>query len=171
MPDTTIDPSALAILASTPAALRALLAPMHDAALLAPVDDGWCVRDALAHILDVEEVIYIDRIARILAEDRPFIRSIDPLARMEERGLRAHPISVLLDELDARRPTDIAALAALTPSQLDRTGDHDEAGEITVNDLIHQWAYHDLMHTKQIASMLQSPLAARMGNTRKFYDL
>ena len=148
-----------------------MLASLAEPALTAPLDDGWSVRDALAHILDVEEVIATDRIARIIAEDRPFIRSIDPLARMEQRGLRTRTVTALLDELAARRPTDVAALAALTPRQLARCGDHDEAGEITVSDLIHQWAYHDLMHTKQIASMLQSPLVPGMGNTRKFYDI
>ncbi len=166
-----IDPATRSILASTPAVLRAMLVPLPDAALLAPLDEGWCVRDALAHILDVEEVIYTDRIGRILAEDRAFIRSIDPAARMDERGMRTRTVAALLDELDARRPADVEALSALTAAQLARPGDHDEAGEITVSDLIHQWAYHDLMHTKQIATMLQSPLVAGMGNTRKFYDL
>jgi DinB superfamily len=166
-----IDPAALAILASTPAVLRAMLAPLSEPALAAPLDEGWSVRDALAHVLDVEEVIATDRIGRIIAEDRPFIRSIDPLARMEQRGFRTRTVASLLDELAARRPSDIAALAVLSPEQLARAGDHDEAGAITVGDLIHQWAYHDLMHTKQIASMLQSPLVAGMGNTRKFYDL
>jgi hypothetical protein len=148
-----------------------MLASLPGPALTAPLDDGWSVRDALAHILDVEEVIATDRIARIVAEDQPFIRSIDPLARMEQRGLRSRTVASLLDELVARRPTDVATLTALTALQLARPGIHDEAGEISVNDLIHQWAYHDLMHTKQIASMLQSPLVGSMGNTRKFYDL
>jgi hypothetical protein len=166
-----IDPATRAILASTPTVLRAVLAPLSDAALLAPLDEGWCVRDAVAHILDVEDVIYTDRIGRMLAEERPFIRSIDPAARIDERGMRTRTVAALLDELAARRPADVEALSALTAAQLARAGDHDEAGEITVSDLIHQWAYHDLMHMKQIASMLQSPLVAGMGNTRKFYDV
>ena len=149
-----------------------MLAPLPDTALTAPLDDGWSVRDALAHLLDVEDVIAVDRIGRILREERP----VHPLDRSRspawtDRGLRARSVASLLDELAARRPPDVAMLTALTKQQLARTGDHDEAGEITVRDLIHQWAYHDLMHTKQIASMLQSPLVAGMGNTRKFYDL
>jgi hypothetical protein len=171
MTDPAIDTAALAILTSTPVLLRGMLGPLPAGPLLAPLDDGWCVRDVLAHILDVEEVIVVDRIGRMLVEDRPFIRSIDPLARMNERGLRTRPIATLLDDLAARRVPDTEALRTLTPAQLASSAEHDEAGEITVSDLIHQWAYHDLMHVKQIASMLQSPLVARMGNTRKFYDL
>jgi hypothetical protein len=166
-----IEPHALHILASTPAALRELLATPDDAALDDPVDEGWSVRHVVAHILDVEDVIYADRIAGILGEDRPFIRSIDPLLRMRERGLLDRDVADLLDELAKRRPPALDSLRALRGQQLERAGDHDEAGPITVSDLVHQWAYHDLMHLKQAASILQAPLVARMGNTRKFYDL
>lgn len=50
-----IGPTALAILTSTPAVLRVMLVPLPDAAPLAPLDEGWRVRDAVAHILGVEE--------------------------------------------------------------------------------------------------------------------
>ena len=52
-----------------------------------------------------------------------------------------------------------------------RGGQAHEAGEITAEDIAHQWAYHDLMHIKQNASILQAGLIGRMGNTRKFYDV
>jgi hypothetical protein len=58
----------------------------------------------------------------------------------------------------------------LTPTELRRIGEHDQAGQISIEEIIHQWAYHDLMHLKQIASMLQAPLVEGMGNTRRFYD-
>ena len=119
-----IEPNALSILRAMPATLMALLAPFDEAALSVPTDEGSAARHVVAHIFDVEQVIFDDRIRRLLDEDRPFIRSIDPLARMNERAL-----------------------------------------------LIHQWAYHDLMHLKQAVSILQPPLVASMGNARKFYDL
>jgi hypothetical protein len=50
-----------------------------------------------------------------------------------------------------------------------RRGEHDTAGEISALDIVHQWAYHDLMHLKQIESMLQAGLIERMGNTQLFY--
>jgi hypothetical protein len=162
---------ALRILETTPDVLAALVRGADEAALTTPADEGWSVRHAIAHVLDVEQVIYRDRIGRMLAEDQPFIRSIDPLARMEERGLLARDVASLLGELAAGRPAAVAALRALTGRQLARGGDHDEAGPITAGDLVHQWAYHDLMHLKQATSILQAPLVTRMGNTRKFYDL
>ncbi len=166
-----VHPNTFAVLTATPATLRALLADYSEAELRAPVDDGWSVRHCVAHILDVDDVIGTGRIARIVAEDRPFIRSIDPAARMNERGLLDRDVASLLDELARTRPGRVAAVAALTATDLGREGAHDEAGTISVSDLIHQWAYHDLMHIQQALTILQSPFVERMGNTRKFYDL
>ncbi|MBI5289828.1 MAG: DinB family protein [Chloroflexi bacterium] len=159
------------ILECTPDVLTALVRGASGDALTLPVGDGWSVRHVVAHVLDVEQVIYTDRISRMLGEDRPFIRSIDPLARMNERGLLARDVASLLSELTSGRPAAVTALRALSAQQLARTGQHDEAGEITVANLVHQWAYHDLMHLKQAASILQLPLVEAMGNTRKFYDI
>jgi len=58
---------------------------------------------------------------------------------------------------------------ALSPEQLGRVGDHDEAGEISVADIAHQWAYHDLMHLKQAESIIQVQLEPGMGRARRFY--
>lgn len=106
----------------------------------------------------------------MIEEDHPFIASIDPSARLLDQDDRDRPLDDLLDQLARRRSANLDLLAPLTPSELRRTGEHDEAGEISVEGVIHQWAYHDLMHLKQIASMLQAPLVERMGNTRRFYD-
>jgi hypothetical protein len=166
-----IEATALAVLRSTPDVVRALVAGVPQATSNQPRDDGWSVKDALAHVLDVEIGVIPVRIRRILDEDRPFIRSIDAPARLVEGGYRERTVSSLLDELAARRERNVAWLRELSLDKLARAGDHDEAGEITAGDLAHQWAYHDLMHLKQIASILQAGFVDRMGNTRRFYDV
>lgn len=166
-----IDERTLITLRATPAILTSLVRGLPDHAMSTPFDEGWSVRHVVAHILDVDEVIFNDRIQRILGEDRPFIRSIDPLARMGERGLLDREAADMIGELARRRPDEVTAIQLLSDTQLARAGEHDEAGEITVSDLVYQWTYHDLMHLKQAASILQAPLVTGMGNTRKFYDL
>ncbi len=164
-------PEALAVLASTPVVLRALLAS-HDAATIeSPNADGWSTKDVVAHILDAEGIAFADRMQAILDRDRPYITSIDPPARLDALGYRTRTLADLLADLERQRAEHIVWLRALTPAQLGRAGEHDHAGEITVADIAHQWAYHDLQHLQQIAQMLQSPLVTRMGNTRKFYDV
>lgn len=166
-----IEPSAIAILRTTPAALRALFDHAPTDAVSEARDDGWSAKDALAHLLDVELGVIPARIHRIMDEERPFIRSIDASARLIEGGYRERSVASLLDELTAHREGNVGWLRTLTAGQLARAGDHDKAGEITASDIAHQWAYHDLMHLKQIASILQAGFVGRMGNTRKFYDV
>ena len=167
----TIDGTALAVLGATPSMLRALFDAASPEAISAPRDDGWSAKDALAHVLDVEDGVIGARIERIVTEDRPFIHSIDAPARLAEGGYAAMSVEALLATFVERRNAHVAWLPTLTETQLARTADHDEAGEISASDLAHQWAYHDLMHLKQIASILQTGIAERMGNTRKFYDV
>jgi hypothetical protein len=167
----SIEPVALSILESTPRVLRAFFASMPADAALLPVDAGWSPRDALAHMVDTEQGVLAERVRRMIEEERPFIRSIDATARLAESGFHERSVGSLLDELYGLREGHVAWLRGLTGDQLARAGKHDEAGEITASGVAHQWAYHDLMHLKQIATMLQASLVAHMGNTRKFYDV
>lgn len=169
MPD--IDPTAIGVLQATPVLLRALFHGATDSAIAAPDAEGWSAKDVLAHIVDVDAGVISERMRRIVEEDRPFIRSIDPHARLRDGGFAARTPEALLAELDEARPRHLAWLEALSADQLARLGDHDEAGPISASDIAHQWAYHDLMHLQQIAAMLQGTLVEQMGNTRKFYDV
>lgn len=167
----SISHTASAILRSTPDALRAVFASIPESVALDAVDEGWSPRDALAHMVDTEKGVLAERVRRMVEEDRPFIRSIDAPARLIEGRYTERTVASLLDELESLRREHVVWLRGLTDAQLARHGDHDEAGVITASDVAHQWAYHDLMHLKQIASMLQAGLVQHMGNTRRFYDV
>jgi hypothetical protein len=168
MPDSRIDPTVFAIVTATPAMLRDLFAPLPPEARDAELDEGWSARHCLAHLLDTEDVI-VGRMRRVVEEERPFIRSIDAPARLRDGGYLTREWQDLLAEFEIVRAEGIAWLRSLPAAALDRVGDHDEAGEISVADIAHQWAYHDLMHLKQAESIIQLRLEAGMGRTRLFY--
>jgi hypothetical protein len=168
---TRIDPAALAVIAQTPLVLRAFLAGLPAEMLLVPNDEGWSLKDIVAHLHDVEGGAMVERISRMLHEDRPFIRSIDPPARLLAGGYGARGLSELLDELALLRADHVAWLAGLSSAELARQGQHDEVGEIHVVDIAHQWAAHDMAHLRQAALMIQQHLAPMMGATRAFYDV
>jgi hypothetical protein len=173
MADIPLDASVYHVLTATPALVRDLLAGAPTALVATPVDDGWSARHVLAHLLDVEDVFTgpEGRIRRIVHEERPFIRSIDPTARMAERRLLDRSVADLLQNFERRRIEGLRYVQTLDARQLARLGDHDEAGEISGANLAWQWAYHDLMHIGQLCAILQHPLLEGMGNTRKFYDV
>lgn len=168
---TSIDPTAIHVLRATPALLRSLFHGAPQAAIEAADAGEWPARTVLAHLVDVEDGVLSARVRRLLEEERPFIASIDAPARIAASGLDGWNAETLLEEIEGRRAVNVAALVALGADELARAGEHDTAGEITVSDIIHQWAYHDLMHVKQAASALQAGLLASMGNTRRFYDV
>ena len=167
----SIDHIALEVLARTPRVVRALLSDLPSSALEAPNDEGWSVKHIVAHLVDVETGVMVDRITRLLEAERPFIRSIDPPARLAAGGYAQRSLDDLLDDLARQREAHVPWLASLSVDQLARRGDHDEVGEIRVVDLAHQWAAHDLSHLRQLALMLQTHVAPLMGNTRAFYDV
>jgi DinB superfamily len=122
-----IDETVFAIVGATPSLLRSLFAQLPPDARDAELDDGWSVRHCLAHVLDTEEVI-VGRMRRIVADERPFIRSIDAPARLRDGGYLARDTESLLADFETRRAEGIAWLKALSQAQLDRVGDHDESG-------------------------------------------
>jgi hypothetical protein len=168
---TSIDAAALALIGRTPRVLRALLVGLPSQILEAPNDEGWSLKDIVAHLYDVEGIAFIERISRILHEERPVIASIDPPARLVAGGYASRQLDDLLDDLERQRVEHVAWLASLTAEELCRAGEHDTVGQIRVVDIAHQWAAHDMAHLRQIALMIQQYLAPMMGATRGFYDV
>jgi hypothetical protein len=171
MPHASIDPNAFEVIASTPYTLRALLAGLSGDLLRTPNDEGWSLKDIVAHLVDVEGIAFVDRISRILAEDRPFIASIDPPARLAQGGYATRSLTDLLDTLERQRARDVQWLRGLDADQLRRPGTHQDVGEILAIDIAHQWAAHDMAHLRQTALMIQRHFAPLMGATRSFYDV
>jgi hypothetical protein len=163
-----LDTTAFEILEGTPAALRALIGNAPAAALERPLDEGWSAKHVVAHLLDVQSVAFTDRMRRIVAEDRPLFQLIDPSQRLEELGYQSWTVERLLNEFDRTRAGDVAFLRSLSPDDLQRIGQHQEAGEVSVSDLAHYCAVHDMMHLAQIAKMLQAHLSDRVGNMRRY---
>ncbi len=170
-PRVSIDPAAKAVIGSTPRVLRMLLEGLPWTLVEAPNPEGWSLKDIVAHLHDAESIAFVERIQRMLHENRPFIRSIDPPARLASGGYAERGLAELLDDLDRQRAEHLSWLEALTEDQLARAGEHDTVGEIRVIDIAHQWAAHDMAHLRQIAHMIQAHLAPLMGNTRGFYDV
>ena len=166
-----IDPAALEVIGATPDVLRRLFSGLPAEVLLQPNDEGWSLKDIVAHLHDVEDAAFVGRIQRMLDESSPYIRSIDPPARLIAGGYAARQLEELLDELQSQREAHVAWLRRLGPDELGRTGEHDEVGTISVMDIVHQWPAHDLTHLRQIAQMLHQHFTPRMGATRAFYDV
>jgi hypothetical protein len=62
------------------------------------------------------------------------------------------------------------SVSALKERELHRGGLHPKIGHLRINNLLHEWIYHDLNHISQIHANVQSFLWAHLGNMQRFYQ-
>jgi len=162
----------LVILASTPEKLKRELSSMSLKEMRTrPAADKWSVQEVLAHLTDVEEIGMRSRVAAMLEAQNPLLPSFDQEKRGEEMKYnRKHPLKSLAS-LAGQREANVKWLRTLKPAQMKRRGTHQKVGEISVEELVTEWAFHDLGHLKQILEIKRYSLFPRIGNMRAFYHL
>jgi hypothetical protein len=60
------------------------------------------------------------------------------------------------DDFEEQREDNIEFLRRLPADAGDRIALHKEHGEITLSQMLHEWAFHDLGHIRQIAELLRA---------------
>jgi len=134
-----------------------------------PAPDKWPIQIVLAHLDDVEELGMRSRVAAMVEQDRPVLKSFDQVARAVERSYERKDPRKTLASFSRQRRKNLRWLRGLRPADIKRRGVHEKVGEISVAELVTEWAYHDLGHLKQILEIKRAALYPRMGNMRAFY--
>jgi hypothetical protein len=159
--------SAISVLASTPSVMRAMLAPLPDELVVTQGPDGWCARDVAAHLAARQRPAIIGRVEAILALPGGAIPTI-PHNLMDPAPYRARPLDDVFAEFDEGRAEAVALLRRLTLEELALRGVMGEIGEVSVADVIHHVAFHDLVHVSQAAQLALGPLEPLRGAMRVF---
>lgn len=142
----------LGILEATPERLAGLVAGLSGEELRRrPAPGKWAIQEIVLHLRDLEELAYLGRYRRLLAEDRPFLPALDPDRLAAERDYLHQDVERALAEFrDLRRQT-LDLLRSLSEDDWARAGVHAEHGEITVAFLAEKQAVrNDLNHLGQI---------------------
>jgi len=162
----------IAILASTPERLKREIASMSAQEMKRPpAANKWSVQEVLAHLDDIEEIGMRARVAAMVETENPILPSIDQEKRAEDMKYnRKNPLRSLAS-LSRQRQANLKWLKKLRPAQLKRRGIHRKVGVISVEELVTEWAFHDLGHLKQILEIKRYTLYPRIGNMRAFYTL
>jgi len=146
--------TAIEVLESTPATLRALLGPLPEAAATEPGREGWSPGDVLAHLITVQQPALVERIRLMVENDEPTVPNVDEEEALTSSGLRGKPVGELLDRFERDRRDAMVWVKGLAPENFARGGRHEVAGRITAADQLNHFAYHDLLHIRQIVSLL-----------------
>lgn len=160
------------ILASTPEKLRREIATMSVPEMKArPAPNKWCVQEILAHMDDVEEHGMRSRVEAIVSQDMPRLPAFDQEARVVQMHYDRTDPRRTLAFFERKRRANLKWLRKLRPAQLKRKGFHETVGEMSAEEFLNEWAFHDLGHLKQILEVKRYALYPRMGNMKAFYKL
>jgi hypothetical protein len=160
----------LDLLEETPGALRGLMRELsHEDAAWKPAPDRFSVAEVLAHLSHSEGHCYRMRVDRFLNEEMPEFEPDD--AQMYLDLYREADAEDSFDHFEEQRDTNMEFLRTLPRAAGERRAMHKEAGEITLQQMLHEWAMHDLGHIRQIAELVRARMhwrqAGKLGESYK----
>lgn len=118
-----------------------------------PVDDKWSIREVVCHLADAE-ILYADRIKRVLAENRPTLFAAEP-----ERFRRAlfclkRSLEDELKVVAAIRTHMLCILKSCNADDFERVGVHSVDGPLTLLNLLRRVTAHIPHHVAFIEEKL-----------------
>jgi hypothetical protein len=150
-PSTTLRP-AIALMEKTPQVLETMLgAVAPDVLRWKPTPDRWSISEVLSHLADCEDCL-IERVHRIVLEDAPPLKEYEP----PSEGFAAGSPQEHLSRFTHTRRELVQFLRTLPPEVGARTAQHSKLGLVTLEQMLNEWASHDLGHIRQIAELYRA---------------
>ena len=132
-----------------------------------PATNEWSAFECLRHIVDTERSVFPPRIGYLMrGEDFP---AYHPDKEGKDPEKLPTPIE-LADEFAHLRAGSLALLSKVGEDDLNRTARHQELGMVTLGEMIHEWAGHDLMHTVQGERAILQPFIDGCGPWKRYFS-
>ena len=132
-----------------------------------PASTEWSAYDCLRHIVDTERSVFPARIGYLLrGEDFP---AFNP----DEKGNKPREYltpTELAAEFAKLRAGSLELLSKVAEGDLKRTARHRELGMVTLGEMLHHWAGHDLMHTVQGERAILQPFIDGCGPWKVYFS-
>jgi hypothetical protein len=161
----TVLESMRALITTTPERWVAMARALPIKLLVRPAADGeWSAVECLQHLVDTEKVLQFRVQAFLDGRDFP---DFDPDSDGSKPGTQT-PLA-LAKEFARMRRQSLQMLEKLSPADLKRKAQHSALGTVTLNEMVHHWAAHDLNHTVQAERALMQPFIQGCGQWKKYY--
>ena len=145
----------LEMLAATSDILRGLMCELSEEdKRWKPAPDRFSIAEVLAHLSHSEGHCYRARLDRFMREERPEFEPDD--AQMHLDLYRDADAKDAFDDFEQQRESNVDYLLGLPEGAGERVAMHKEAGLITLSQMLHEWALHDLGHIRQIAELVRA---------------
>ena len=142
--------------ADGPAQLRAAIGNLSCDQVRQPAAPGkWSVLEVVCHLSDFE-LVYADRMKRILAEERPTMFSGDPDQFAAALAYDQRDLEEELQVITAVRQQIVRLLRTLGASAFEREGIHTADGPLTLATLLKRIAAHIPHHAEFIRQKHQN---------------
>ena len=96
---------------------------------------AWTVAELMAHLLDTE-LVFAERMKRVIAEDNPTLVSFDENPWARRLDYAESPVADALSMLTANRRWMTRILRTCSEADFARSGMHSEMGKMTLADLL-----------------------------------
>jgi hypothetical protein len=150
---------------------KILIAAGRDSLHWKPAENRWSISEVLAHLADVETV-FLRRAKAMVEEENPRLEAYDQNAAYAAGMYSAGNAIEHLHKFCHERDRSLSWLRYLPPTAAIRRGQHSEIGPITLGQLLHEWAFHDLGHIRQISELYRAhAFYPRMGEFRRYYTV
>lgn len=156
-----------AVLSTTPSRWLALTEQLPLDLLTRPPAPGeWSALECLQHLVDTERWVFPARVGYLLAgQDFP---DFDPDSQGSAPDVDQSPAE-LAAEFAHLRAEALRGLELVTPADLACQARHQELGLVTLGELLHEWAGHDLMHLVQAERALMQPFIQGCGPWQPYF--
>jgi uncharacterized damage-inducible protein DinB len=156
-----------AILSTTPERWQRLVNALPGNLLTRPAAEGeWSAFNCLQHIVETERALFPARFRAFMTGQNftPF----DP--NEKHADLETQTPQQLASEFARYRQENLALIQQVTDDDLVRTAQHPQFGTVTLGQMLHTWAAHDLNHTVQAERALMQPYMLGCGPWRSFFQ-
>jgi hypothetical protein len=149
-------------LTATPARWLTLTETVSAAALAqTPALGEWSAAECLGHLIQTERDVFPVRVRNFLAGED--LSGFTPSGATGDAGLSLREPAA---EFARLRAANLELIADIQPEDLGRVARHPDLGPVTLGEVLHTWAAHDLNHTMQAERALMQPFIAGSGAFR-----
>jgi hypothetical protein len=120
-----------------------------------PIDGAWSIRQVVCHLAD-SEIVYADRMKRVIAEDNPTLFEADPDLFVPALYCSQRPWETELNVIETVRAHMLPILQSCNVEDFHRTGVHSIDGPMTLETLLQRVTSHIPHHIAFIQEKLRA---------------
>lgn len=146
----------LTALQSNAMQIEAMISGLTDEQLSQRRADGhWSLREVIGH-LHADADLFLTRFRCVVQEDNPTIHSVaGGDVMVAEGGYGTRPVEPVIAELAATDQQIADLLAGLDVGGWQRTGQHEERGQLVLEQWVGEYVAHEHEHIEEIAHRLE----------------